>query len=203
MWAVTNQILVATRNPGKLREIREILFDLDMQWLSLADFPTLPPTIEDGKTFEENAVKKAVEAGRRTGKWTLADDSGLEVPALGRAPGVRSARYAGETADDAANIARLLAEMKGQTDRRAIFRCVVALWDPSDRIRVATGQCEGYLLATPRGTAGFGYDPLFVPNGWDQTFAELSPAVKNRISHRGRALLVVRQWLISGSNPGS
>jgi XTP/dITP diphosphohydrolase len=155
----------------------------------------LPEVEEDGATFEANAAKKAAALARASGLWALADDSGLEVAALGGAPGVRSARYAGEPSDAAANTRRLLAEMAGRTDRAALFRCVVALADPSGRVRTVEGACEGRIAETPRGAGGFGYDPVFVPEGETRTFAEMPPAEKHARSHRGAALRkAVRQW---------
>jgi XTP/dITP diphosphohydrolase len=182
------RILIATRNRHKLGEIRAILNQPDIEWVDLSAFPGAPAVEEDLPTFEGNAVKKAVELARFSGLWTLADDSGLEVDALGGDPGVRSARYAGEPADDAANNRKLLAALDGHTDRAACFRCVVALTHPEGSCRWVEGRCEGHIVDAPRGAGGFGYDPLFIPRGFTQTYAELSPAVKNRISHRARAL---------------
>lgn len=182
------RILIATRNRHKLGEIRAILERTDIEWLDLSAFPAAPTVEEDLPTFEGNAVKKAVELARFSGLWTLADDSGLEVSALGGAPGVRSARYAGEPADDAANNRKLLAAMDRQADRSACFRCVVALAHPRGDCRWVEGRCEGLLAEDQRGSGGFGYDPLFVPRGFDRTYAELDPATKNGISHRARAL---------------
>ena len=189
------QILIASRNSHKIREIREIFHLPDMDWVSAADFPGLPDVEEDGDTFEANAIKKARELARKTGLWALADDSGLEVAALGDAPGVFSARYAGEPCDYARNNAKLLRELAGKVDRSARFRCVVALSDPAGRAETVSGSCPGRIVHAPRGAQGFGYDPLFVPEGYEQTFAEMDAPQKNRLSHRGRALALARvKW---------
>lgn len=144
--------------------------------------------IEDGESFEANAIKKAATLARFSGLWTLADDSGLEVDALDKAPGVYSARFAGEPTDDAANNRKVLALMEGVVTRQARFRCAIALSDPLGVARTVSGTCEGRLLVAPQGVGGFGYDPLFVPDGYTCTFAELPGDVKNRISHRACAL---------------
>ena len=182
------KILIASRNAHKIQEIREI-FDLPgVEWVSAADIPGLHDVEEDGDTFEANAIKKATELARATGLWALADDSGLEVAALGNAPGVYSARYAGEPGDHARNNAKLLRELDGQRDRSARFRCVAALSDPAGRAETVSGSCPGRIIERLRGTEGFGYDPLFVPDGFEQTFAEMGAEQKNRLSHRGRAM---------------
>ena len=182
------KLVLASRNRKKLEEIR-VLFHLpELEVVCAVDVPGAPEVEEDGDTFEANAIKKAVALARAAGAWSLADDSGLEVDALGGAPGVRSARYAGEPADDAANNRKLLEDLGGRADRSARFRCVIALASPSGAARTVSGACEGRIIAAPRGAGGFGYDPLFVPIGFEQTFAELDAAAKNRISHRGQAL---------------
>ena len=189
------KLLIATRNRHKLREIREILSFDGLILVGADELPGLPEVEESGATFAENAVKKATELCDASGLWTLADDSGLEVDALGGAPGVYSARYAGEQGNDGANNARLLNELQGVTERCARFRCVMALCSPDGRSWMVDGACEGRILAEARGGEGFGYDPLFVPTGFDSTFAELSADQKNQISHRGRALLTAqREW---------
>ncbi len=188
-------VLIATRNPHKLREIRAILSVPGLSFVTAMDVPNLPDVVEDGRTFEENAVKKAVTWARSSGLWAVADDSGLEVDALGGEPGVRSARYAGEPAGDVANNRLLLARLHGVLNRRARFLCVIALASPNGWTDVVEGRCEGHITDTPRGTHGFGYDPLFIPDGYDQTFAEMPPELKNRISHRARALeAAARAW---------
>jgi XTP/dITP diphosphohydrolase len=186
------KLVLATRNRHKLEELRT-LFDLPGLELSSAlDHPEIPDVEEDGKTFEENAIKKAITLARATRCWALADDSGLEVDALDGAPGVHSARYAGEPVSYPANNARLLRELHGVTDRRARFRCVVALASPSGRARTVDGRCEGRIIHETRGAQGFGYDPLFVPEGFEKTFAEMESSAKHAISHRGRALQKAR-----------
>jgi XTP/dITP diphosphohydrolase len=182
------KLLIATRNRHKLEEIRAILALHGVACVGLGEIPDAPEVVEDGDTFEANAIKKAASLARVTGLWTLADDSGLEVDALDGDPGVRSARYAGEPSDDGANNRKLLAALANHTNRRARFRCVIALADPGGHVRTVSGACPGVILTSPRGRAGFGYDPLFVPDGADRTFAELDAATKNRISHRARAL---------------
>jgi XTP/dITP diphosphohydrolase len=189
------KLLVATRNRHKLQEIRAILDIPGLELVGAEDVPGLPEVEEDAPTFEGNAIKKARTLAGAGACWTLADDSGLEVDALGGAPGVHSARYAGLAADTTANNARLLREMAGVADRRARFRCVLALCAPDGRAWTVEGRCEGRLLESPRGLLGFGYDPLFVPDGQKKTFAELAPGIKNRLSHRGRALQrAVAEW---------
>lgn len=183
------KLIVATHNPNKVREIGELLPD----WEIVAEDSAAEET---GTTFRANALLKArALAPRHPGAWILADDSGLEVFALGGAPGVRSARYAGEDGNTPKNNALLLKNLEGVTDRRAQFTCAVALIDPSGTERTVEGHCPGTILSAPAGAGGFGYDPLFVPEGRDRTFAELSPAEKNSISHRGRALAEARKIL--------
>jgi XTP/dITP diphosphohydrolase len=183
------KLLVATRNKHKLEEIRQIFTLPGLELLAADDVPGLPEdVVEDADTFEGNALKKARERSEASGLWTLADDSGLEVVALGNAPGVHSARYAGEPCSYPANNAKLLRELQGVADRRARFRCVIALRAPDGREWTAEGSCQGRIILEPRGANGFGYDPLFVPDGFEQTFAELDGATKNSLSHRGRAL---------------
>jgi XTP/dITP diphosphohydrolase len=189
-------LLVATRNAHKLDEIRAIL---ELPGLVLLDIDAcgrpLPEVEEDAGTLAGNAIKKARVLSEASGLWTLADDSGLEVDALGGAPGVYSARYAGANADDAANNRKLLRNLAAATDRRARFRCVLALVAPDGRCWTEEGVCEGTIARTPSGAHGFGYDPLFVPQGAACSFAALPAAEKNRISHRARALAAaVRAW---------
>lgn len=185
------ELLLATTNIHKIREFRAILkpharFDL----LSLADFPHYVPPEETGETFEENAVLKAVHAAKSLNRWTLADDSGLVVPALNGVPGVFSARYAGKDATDLENRKKLIEEMQHllDEDRQAFFECSLALASPAGLKKCVKGTCEGTLLTQDRGNGGFGYDPLFVKHGYNQTFAQLQESVKNRISHRRKAL---------------
>ena len=199
------KLIVATRNKHKLEEIHAILSGLAVELHSALDFPEIPDVVEDGDTFEANAIKKAVTLARATGCWALGDDSGLEVEALGNAPGVYSARYAGEPVSYAANNEKLLRELAGKSDRRARFRCVMALSDPQGRAETVEGRCEGHIIEALRGVAGFGYDPLFVPDSFTQTFAEMPADQKNAISHRGRALAQAREkWghLLGGKGAG-
>lgn len=182
------KLLIATNNPHKLDEIRAMLAAPGLEFLSCADFPDIPEVEEDGETLEENAIKKAVSLATATDLWALADDTGLEVAALDGAPGVFSARYAGEPSNADANIARLLRELDGINDRRAVFRTVIALADPAGRARTVEGACPGVITGRRAGEHGFGYDPVFLPDGAQETFAELSSDAKNRISHRARAL---------------
>lgn len=184
------ELVVATRNAGKLREIRRLLAETGIQALSLDDFPNLPEVVEDGVTFAANAGKKASEIAGRTGRATLADDSGLTVAALDGAPGVHSARYAGEKATDADNNRKLLAALEGipAARRQAAFVCVMALYHPDGRCQYFDGRIEGVILEAPRGAGGFGYDPLFYLPGCGCTMAELPLEEKNRLSHRGQAL---------------
>jgi XTP/dITP diphosphohydrolase len=181
-------LLVATRNHHKLREIREILHLPGVTLVGADELPGLPEVVEDAPTFDGNAIKKARELAMASGCWTLADDSGLEVAALQGAPGVHSARYAGPAASTPANNAKLLQALVGVTDRRARFRCVLALCSPAGEAWTVEGCCEGRILTAPQGAQGFGYDPLFVPTGYAQSFAELPAACKNQLSHRAQAL---------------
>lgn len=194
------RLLVATTNPNKVAELREILADLPIELVTPRDAGVTDLIVqESGETFEQNAVLKARAYAARTGLLTLADDSGLEVATLGDRPGVHSARFAGEGADAAANNARLLHELERTTGpHRANFSCVLALVDPSapDHPTIALGRCEGAITCEPRGTGGFGYDPLFVPDSkGGRTMAELSSREKHAISHRGRAYAALRPTL--------
>jgi len=181
-------LYVATHNAHKIREIGEILAG----WEVVADDPE--GVVEDAPDFVGNALLKVrAIAARHRGEWCMADDSGLEVAALGGEPGVRSARYAGEPTDTPRNNALLLRNLEGVADRRANFTCAVALVDPSGAEHTAVGKCFGRIAEAPSGAAGFGYDPLFVPDGKPSSFAELSAAEKNAISHRGRALESARR----------
>jgi len=193
-------LLVATTNRGKLTELRSLLGDLPLEILSLPDvLPGRPPVLENGKTFEDNALIKARSAASEAMMVTLAEDSGLEVDALGGEPGVRSARYAREGATDAENNEKLLAALEHVDDdqRQARFRCVMALLDPSSGGPpvVTEGRCEGQIGRYARGTGGFGYDPLFVVEGFGRTMAELGEDEKNSVSHRGKATRALRPAL--------
>lgn len=182
------KLLIATRNAHKLEELRAILDLPGIQLISADDIPNAPEVEEDGDTFEANAIKKAVTLATFSGLWSLADDSGLEVNALGGIPGVHSARYAGEPTDYRANNQKLLAALNGQTNRRANFRTVIALSAPDGEAHTVEGRCDGVIIEQLRGREGFGYDPLFLPDGYTQTFAEMSAEQKNKISHRANAL---------------
>lgn len=185
------KLVLATRNSGKVREISEMLaVHNEIELLSLQNYPDAPDVVEDGVTYEENAIKKAAMLAEYTGRLTIADDSGLEVDALDGAPGVHSARYAGENASDQDRIAKLLRALQGVPDdqRSARFICVVAIAEPLSEPEIVRGVCEGHIIHTPRGEGGFGYDPVFVPIGYDKSFAELGDNIKNQISHRAKAL---------------
>lgn len=191
-------LVLGTRNAKKRREIEEILGDLGLELRDLSAWPDLPEVVEDGDTFEANARKKASAVARALKHWVLGEDSGLVVPALSGRPGVLSARYAGKQGDDEANNARLLAELAPLPDssRAAYYVCTAALSDPSGEVRaVAEGRCHGVIIRAPRGTGGFGYDPLFLIPEYHRTFGELSPHVKHALSHRARALAKLRPAL--------
>jgi XTP/dITP diphosphohydrolase len=195
-------LVLATSNRGKVGELRSLLLGLPVRVRAIAEVAPNPPrVVEDGQTFADNALKKARAAAAATGMLALADDSGLEVDALDGRPGVRSARFAGELATDAENNASLLAALAdpGKTPPFAArMRCVLALVDPRPGAAgpwTVEGQCEGTITRAPRGTRGFGYDPLFVLDGTTTTMAELDPEVKNAISHRARALAALRPIL--------
>lgn len=197
-------ILVATRNRHKLIEIMAIFHAPGLILESIDDMASdlsLPVVEEDGATFEENAVKKAVTFACAVGQWAIADDSGLEVEALNGAPGIYSARYAGEPVDYEANNRKLLDNMAEVKDRKACFRCAIALSDPEGSVDVVAGRCDGNITESTCGSNGFGYDPVFRPDGYDCTFAEMSSELKNSISHRAVALrLAWQKWsgLLSG-----
>ncbi len=185
------QLVIASKNIHKIREckaILKVLFHVDI--LTLMDFPNYVPPEETGSTFEENASLKAVHAAKKLNTWVIADDSGIVVPALNGAPGVFSARYAGKDASDADNRKKLLQEMNylRDDDRYAYFECAIALASPDGLRKCVKGTCEGTLTSQEKGGSGFGYDPLFVKHEYRKTFAELEESVKNRISHRRKAL---------------
>lgn len=191
----TPRLVMATGNAGKLHELERMLDDLDVDVVSLADLGLASP-VEDGDTFEDNALIKARAAARGAGLVALADDSGLEVDALGGAPGVRSARYASEDADDQANNDKVLAAMAGIPDRRARFVSAVAVVTPDGREWVVRGTMEGHVLEAADGDGGFGYDPLFRTEGQSVSNGRLSAADKDRLSHRGEALRAIRPVLV-------
>jgi len=200
-------ILIATKNKNKVKEIKHLLKNMDVNVMSIEDGQwEIPEIIEDGSTFKENAIKKAKTIASITGKITLADDSGLEVDALGGQPGIISARFSGENASDRENNLKLLNMMlEVPEDRRgAQFRSAIAIASPEGKIEVVEGICRGDIGVSERGGQGFGYDPLFIPVGYNKTFAELSLDIKNKISHRGRALekakLIFERFLLAEGN---
>lgn len=201
------RLVVATGNAHKTAEIRRILGDLVSLVEDLSMYPEIGEIEETGKTFEENASIKALTVSRILGDraWVLSDDSGLEVDALGGKPGVYSARYAGSGASDAENRAKLLEAIQkiesGEQSLTARFRCVMVLARGAEKISVFDGSVEGGIAETEKGEQGFGYDSIFMPDGYGETFGELSSEVKNKMSHRGRALEQFKQW-IAGKVPG-
>jgi XTP/dITP diphosphohydrolase len=198
-------LVVGSRNLKKRQEIVEILGDLGLEIRDLSAWPDVPEVIEDGATFEENARKKASELARHLHQWVLGEDSGLAVPALNGRPGVYSARYAGKQGDDAANNARLLAELAPLPDdrRAAYYVCAAALASPHGEIKaVVEGRCHGMIIKEARGQGGFGYDPLFLIPEYHRTFGELSARVKHALSHRARALAKLKGPLRQLVNDG-
>lgn len=193
----TTKLLLASKNQGKLEELKVLLQEYPLEVISLEEYPELPETIEDGKTFEENAIKKAWEKAKQTGLLTIADDSGLEVEALGNKPGVYSARFAGEPKSDKRNNQKLLSLLKGipLEERKARFVSVIAIATPEKKIYTVEGTCEGRILFEEKGAGGFGYDPLFYFPDLNKTFAELTLSEKNKVSHRGKALRKATQIL--------
>lgn len=186
-------LVIATRNPGKTAEIGDLLQGFPIKIRNLNDFGPIPEVEEDGKTFEENAYKKASFTARILGLPALADDSGLVVDALGGTPGVLSARYGGKDASDADRCARLLTELEGQADRRAAFECVISIAVPNGPALTYEARCEGLIAENPIGDNGFGYDPVFFFPPLKKTFAELSRDEKSRVSHRGKALAELKR----------
>ena len=187
------KLLLATGNAHKAREMREILKDFPVELTTLAEMPEIPAVVEDGRTLEENAVKKAIAPALASGLWTLSDDTGLEVEALGGRPGVYSARYAGPGCDFQANCRKLLEEMREvpRPRRNAVFRTIVALSSPEGMVQYREGRLEGRIAEAPAGTNGFGYDPVFYIPEEGRTLAELSEAEKNRLSHRSQGLQAI------------
>ncbi|MDM8515330.1 XTP/dITP diphosphatase [Desulfobacterales bacterium HSG16] len=181
-------IVIATRNKGKTAEIRSLLDGFPVEIKNLDDFGPIPEVIEDGDTFDDNAYKKSSFTARMLGFPALSDDSGLLVEALNGAPGVYSARYAGEDATDEARCKKLLEEMEGQVNRKAAFECVISLAVPEGPALTYEARCEGIIAEAPSGSNGFGYDPVFYYPELDKTFAQLSQEEKSQVSHRGKAL---------------
>ncbi|MGE5380577.1 MAG: XTP/dITP diphosphatase [Methylocystaceae bacterium] len=199
-----SRVLLATRNEKKRQELAKILSDKGIDVLSLRDYPEIPDVEETGETFADNALLKARAVCAYTGLTTLADDSGLEVDFLGGQPGVYSARFAGKAHDDKLNNQKLLA-LLGEVPtaaRSARFRCVIAIVTPEGKEYLTSGQVEGLIGETEVGKNGFGYDPLFIPAGYNQAFGELDESIKNRISHRGRAITLAAAILreVAGEN---
>jgi len=188
------ELVIATTNQGKLREIRELLSDLDLKITSLADYPGHPPIVEDGRTFAENALIKARIIAQYTNKPTLGEDSGLEVDALGNRPGIYSARFSGEGATDKKNNLKLLRLLRAvpYEQRQARYRCWIALVVGTEVLEVVGGSCGGVISFYSKGKNGFGYDPLFYIPRHEKTFGQLDPAIKARISHRARAFKRLR-----------
>jgi XTP/dITP diphosphohydrolase len=199
--AFPERIAIASRNAHKLREIERICADWPVEWLTVEDHEGPWPDVEEtGSTYLENALLKARAGAAALGEPALADDSGIEVDALGGRPGPRSARFAGEDATDERNLEELIRALRGVpgAGRTARYRCVAVLASPDGPEVHAEGICEGILVSKPRGEGGFGYDPIFVPAGWDRTMAELPDEEKDRISHRGKALRALEETLKAG-----
>jgi len=196
-------LLLATHNADKTREIQRIL-GAKFAVRDLSKHPEISKPLENGKTFEENAILKAIAASRKLPSLVIADDSGLEVDALGGAPGIYSARYATENASDAKNVEKLLQELRARNiadeKRSARFRCVIALARNEKLLGAFEGVVEGNIVDPPRGSGGFGYDPVFQPKEFKQTFAEMPPELKNKISHRAEAIVALREALSDTAN---
>jgi XTP/dITP diphosphohydrolase len=192
------KLLIATKNERKLRELKHLLGDVGFEIISLVEFPDIPAAQESGKTFEENSASKALFYANQSGILCLADDSGLEVDALGGEPGVKSARYAGPNATDATLCGKLLKNLDNvpEEKRTAKFTCAASLAQPGKVLFTVIGTCAGRIGHEMRGTGGFGYDPVFYPDGWAKTFAEMSPSEKDSVSHRARALAKFKEKLL-------
>lgn len=192
------ELIVASRNKGKVGEIKALLANLPFKVTSLLDYPQIPDIVEDGKTYCANALKKAREVARATGKMAMSDDSGIEVKALGNAPGIYSARFAGEGASEKARNKKLFAMLKGvpMHKRQARYRCVIALVNAQGQeIGIVQGTCSGFVTTKEQGIHGFGFDPLFLLKRYNKTFGQLPPELKAKISHRARALKKFRLLL--------
>ena len=190
------KIFIASKNKGKIKEIKYCLSEMDFEFFSLLDTPDIPDIAETGNTFEENAWLKAEQVYKLTGIPVIADDSGLEVDYLKGEPGIYSARYAGENATDDDNCNKLLSKLSDVAgeNRKANFRCVIIYYDGVNK-HIFEGICNGHIITSKRGENGFGYDPLFIPDGYSLTFAELDAETKNKISHRGKALEKMKEYL--------
>ncbi len=192
------ELIVASRNKGKIDEIKELLAGLTFKVTSLLDYPHIPDVVEDGKTYRANALKKAREVARHTGKMTMADDSGIEVKALGNAPGIYSARFAGKGSSEHQRNKKLFQMLQGvpMAKRQGRYRCVIALVDGKGKeLGAVEGTCSGLISKEERGQNGFGFDPLFIIPRYNKTFGELAPSIKAKISHRARAFKKFRQLL--------
>ncbi len=191
------KLFLATGNQHKIEEMKKMLTDTDIEVLSKNDIDNLPEVIEDQDTFIGNSLKKAREIAEYVGLATIADDSGLVVEALGGRPGVYSARFAGEDATDQANNQKLLKLLKDlpEEERQAYFICAMAFVSPEGEEHTVIGKCHGYISDVPQGEAGFGYDPLFIPKGYEDSFAQLGSKIKNKISHRANALVKMKDFL--------
>jgi XTP/dITP diphosphohydrolase len=182
------KLLIASNNLHKIEELIKILQNTELNVIAPKDIGGIPEVEETGVTFEENASLKAVETAKFSNMYVFADDSGLEVEALNNRPGVYSARYAGPNATDSDRVNKLLGELSGVKNRKARFVCVIAISSPSGEVKTFKGEINGTIIDAPQGCNGFGYDPVFLPNGYDKTFAELDSNIKNKISHRANAL---------------
>lgn len=193
----TQRIVFASKNKGKIRELKALLEGMDIELLSLYDFPNAPEIEEDGESFFENSLKKARAISEYSGMTVIADDSGLEVDSLGGAPGIHSARYSGVGATDQKNISKLLAEMQSVSDgkRGASFRCALVLYGTNGECEAFEGELRGIIGHRPSGSEGFGYDPIFIVPEYGLTVAQLDPATKNKISHRGKAFARLKESL--------
>ena len=191
------ELILGTRNHGKIAEFRSLFKGMQIRLLSFYDFPDVPPVVEDGKTFQQNAGKKAKGIAKATGKVAVSDDSGLEVDSLDSAPGVYSARFSGEKATDRDNARKVLRMLDGVPwdERTARFVCVICAATPRGKVISAEGTCKGKISFEMRGSHGFGYDPIFIPDGYQMTMAEMEPELKNRVSHRAHAMKKFRKVL--------
>ena len=191
------KLVISTRNEKKFKEIKRLFKGSKIRILSLNEFTDIPKVVEDGKTFNDNAAKKALVISGRTDKLVLADDSGLEVDLLGGKPGVHSSRYSGPQKSDKLNCLKLLKVLKGKplSKRTACFRCAVAIADKGKLLKVVEASCGGRIGFEIEGKTGFGYDPLFIPKGYKKNFAQLGPKVKDRLSHRGKALKKAKRFI--------
>lgn len=194
------KLVLATKNLGKLKELKALLRDVPLDIVSLNDYPGLPEIEEDGRSFFENALKKAKAVSEWTGEASLADDSGLEIEILGGRPGIYSARYSGPDATDQSNIEQVLKELRvyPEKEKSASFRCVLVLYSPDGRYEAFEGSLDGVIIDSPKGTQGFGYDPIFFLPEFGKTVAEIPEDVKNRISHRAQAFIKLKNKIESG-----